>query len=98
MRTVIPDSIIGLVATYVGEDHPFLRGYVVKVVAAIKQPGGDPDLGVFFHTNEELAAAGGLDPEHDVLEVVPWLPTEGRWSWVSSDVSLADLADLHEVT
>ena len=85
-------NVIGLVGEYRGEGHPCLRGHTVRVVSVVKRPGGDPDKGVVCSTNDELRAAGGL--EHgDLIEVAPWLPAAGRWSWVTSDATLADLHD-----
>lgn len=89
-------KLIGRVATYVGDAHPYLRGYAVKVVAVITRPEGDPDNGAVCGSDDDLAAAGGLDPERDIIEVVPWLPKQGRWSFVSSDVQLDDLNELRE--
>jgi hypothetical protein len=90
------DKLIGLVGIYHGVEHPYLSGYPVCVVAVVKRPGGDPDKGTVCATNAELVAAGGLDPEHDIVEVVPWLTDRQRWSFVCSDVRLADLRYIRE--
>lgn len=78
-------EIIGLVGVYEGDGHPHVHGYTARVMWVVK-PGG-----VICNTNDELAAAGGLDPEHDILEVVVWLPKYRCWGCVPSDVRLADL-------
>jgi hypothetical protein len=78
--------------------HPYLRGYQVKVLAIFKgaaAPGYDPDDGFAVATSdEELARLGGLGRD-DRAEVVPWLETEGRFSFVSSDPRVADLEALN---
>lgn len=90
-------DIIHKVASYQGAGHPYLQGYNVLVVAVIKRPGGDADAGTFCHTSEALADAGGLDPEHDIIEVVAWLGDPyDRWGFVPSDVKLADLDGLRD--
>lgn len=92
-----PNNIIGKVATYAGEDHPYLQGRAVCVMYVVKRADGDPDNGVVCDTNAELAAAGGLDAANDIVEVVAWLPKHRRWGAIPSDVNLADLHDLREV-
>ena len=89
-------NIIGKVATYVDDAHPYLRGHPVCVMFVVKRPDGNPDNGVVCDTNKELAATGGLDPERDIIEVVAWLPKHRRWGCVPSDARLADLRDLRE--
>ena len=88
------NGLIGKVANYRGDRHPWMRDYDVRVIAVIKRPGGDPDAGCVCRSNRELDEAGGLDPEHDIIEVVPWLERDARWGWVSSDVFMAELVNL----
>jgi len=91
------NKVIGTVTGYTGTEHPYLRGYQVKVLAIFKgaaAPGHDPDDGFAVATSDdELATLGGLG-RHDRAEVVPWLETEGRFSFVSSDPRVADLEAL----
>ena len=90
-------NIVGLVAEYHGDAHPYLRGHPVCVMFVVKRPDGNPDNGVVCDTNKELAATGGLDPERDIIEVVAWLGHPyHRWGAIPSDVKLADLHDLRE--
>lgn len=97
MAGIDTTKIIGLVAEYEGDGHPHLRGYTVKVMQVVKRPGGDPDAGVVYNTNDELSAAGGFDPDVDIIEVVAWLGhRHHRWGCVPSDVRLADLQNLRE--
>ena len=92
-----PNNIIGKVATYAGEDHPYLQGRAVCVMYVVKRPDGDPDNGVVCDSNGELAAAGGLDAANDIIEVVAWLGHPyHRWGAIPSDVKLAELRDLRE--
>lgn len=87
-------KVIGKVTTYHGDEHPYLRGYQVKVLAIFKgaaRPDHDPDDGYAVATSDdELARLGGL-AMGDRAEVVPWLETEGRFSFVSSDPRVEDL-------
>ena len=92
----VRNNIIGKVATYEGDDHPYLQGRAVCVMYVVKRPDGDPDNGVVCDSNGELAAAGGLDAANDIIEVVAWLPKHKRWGCVPSDARLADLRDLRE--
>ncbi len=87
-------KVIGTVTTYSGTEHRYLRGYQVKVLAIFKgaaAPDYDPDDGFSVATtDDDLARLGGLGPD-DRAEVVPWLETESRFSFVSSDPRVADL-------
>ena len=90
-------NLIHKVATYQGAGNPYLQGYDVLVVAVVKRPGGDPDAGTVCHAKEAHADAGGLNPEHDIIEVVAWLGEPyNRWGFVPSDVCLAELVGLRE--
>ena len=91
-------KLIGTVANYVGDAHPYLRGCTVKVVSVVTRPEGDPDGGAVCTSDGNLAAVGGLEPDRDIIEVVPWLVDQQRWSFVSSDARLDDLTDLRRET
>ncbi len=88
------DRLIGRVATYVGDAHPYLDSYPVKVIAVITRPDGDPDAGAVYRNDDDLV---GFDPERDIIEVVPWLSDKQRRSWVASDARLEDLKDWREL-
>lgn len=85
---------LGIVTTYHGTEHPYLRGHKVRVVAVMKGAAGkdhDPDARDAYLTDEdELARAGGLTKD-DRVEVQPWLEKEQRFSFVSSDPRAIDL-------
>ena len=85
--------IVGMRARYVGEGHPHLHGLVVQVLAVAKRAVAAPILGDCIWTNEELAAAGGVEAE-DVIEVLLWLPERGCLGCVPSDVRLVELREL----
>lgn len=89
------NQTIGTVTSYLGEEHRYLNGYQVKVIAVFKHaatPDRDPDAGYdVATTDDELARLGGLEA-NDRVEVVPWIAREGRWSFVSSDPRAQDLA------
>jgi hypothetical protein len=86
---------IGTITTYTGDEHRYLRGHQIKIIAVFKgaaRPDHDPDDGYPVITdNEDLARAGGLTAD-DRVEVQPWLEAEGRFSFVSSDPRAIDLA------
>lgn len=87
-------KVIGKVTTYHGDEHRYLHGYQVKVLAIFKGaalPDYDPDDGyAVATTDEELERLGGL-AAGDRAEVVPWLESESRFSFVSSDPRVEDL-------
>lgn len=89
-------KVIGTITTCNNSsEHPYLRGHQVKIIAVFKgaaAPDLDPDADLpIATTDEELAALGGLDAS-DRVEVQPWLESEGRFSFVSSDPRAVDLA------
>ncbi|MDY0061000.1 MAG: hypothetical protein RBU45_14410 [Myxococcota bacterium] len=86
---------IGTITTCNSSEHRYLNHSEVKIVAVTKgaaAPDLDPDadLSIAF-TDEELARLGGLDA-NDRVEVVPWIESAGRFSFVSSDPKATDLA------
>jgi len=94
-------KVIGTITTCNSNEHAYLRGYHVKLIAVIKG-AADPDLEVdddydFATTDEELARLGGLEAG-DRVEVQPWLESEGRFSFVSSDPKATDLACFEALT
>lgn len=93
-------KVIGVITTYRGTEHACLRNHQIKVLAVFKgaaSPDYDPDTDLpIATTDEELAKLGGLDA-NDRVEVVPWLPTEGRFSFVTSDPRAVDLACFAEL-
>jgi hypothetical protein len=90
-------DIIGKVATYVGTAHHYLQGRSVVAMYVVKQAYGDPDKCIVCDTNAELTAAGGLEPDRDIIEVVSWLGHPyHRWGAIPSDVKLGDLHELRE--
>ena len=89
------NKAIGAITTYHGDEHRYLKDHQIKVIAVFKgaaRPDHDPDDGYPVITdNEDLARAGGLTAD-DRVEVQPWLESEGRFSFVSSDPRAIDLA------
>ena len=87
---------IGKVTTYHGTEHPYLKGYKVRIVAVMRnamKPGiedDDPDYD-YIRDNDDLERAGGVTT-FDRIEVQPWLEKEGRYSFVTSDPKAVDLA------
>ena len=89
-------KIIGKVTTYHGDEHRYLKGYEVRIVAVLKnaaKPDIDVDGSDYAHLNddEDIERAGGVGI-HDRIEVQPWIEKEGRFSFVSSDPKAMDLA------
>lgn len=84
-----PTRIIGRRTTYAGDEHPYLSGYEVVIVAVLKDA-----LRVEEHmhlsTDDDVRHAGGVSAD-DRIEVAPILPEEGRLSFVTSDPRAIDL-------
>ena len=93
-------KVIGTITTCDSDDHPYLRGYQVKIVAVIKNAAdldNDPDEDDGYITDDEdLARAGGITAD-DRVEVQPWIESKGRFSFVSSDPKATDLACFSEM-
>ena len=88
-------KVIGTITTCDSDDHPYLRGYQVKIIAIIKNAAdldNDPDEDDGYITDDEdLARAGGVTA-NDRVEVQPWIESQGRFSFASSDPLATDLA------
>ena len=95
-------KIIGTVTTYHGDEHRYLRGYKVIIIAVLKN-AAKPDIDVDgpeyanISDEEELQRAGGVTSD-DRIEVSPFLKREGRYSFVSSDPKAIDLACFETLT
>jgi len=85
---------IGTTTRYVGSEHPYLAGVVVKITVVLKGgavPGVEVEDDACYITDDDaLAVAGGVT-EHDRIEVAPWVPERGRFSFVTSDARAIDL-------
>lgn len=88
-------TTLGTTTTYDGTEHAYLRGHKVRIIAVLKnalRADYDPDRdGQYIRDEEDLERAGGVTAD-DRVEVQPWLATEGRFSFVSSDPRAIDLA------
>jgi len=87
-------QVIGAVTTYLGEEHGYMKGYKVKIIAVLTNaasPDYDPDAetSCSITDDEELQHRGGVTA-NDRLDVQPWIEKEGRFSWVSSDARVTD--------
>lgn len=85
-----PSRIVGRQTTYHGDEHPYLRGYTVVVVALLKGALEVEEYD-YLQDDDAIRAAGGVGPL-DRVEVTPWLEREGRVSFVTSDPRATDLA------
>ena len=89
-------KILGSTTTYHGTEHPYLKGYRVRIVAVLKN-AARPDIDVdgpdyaTISDEDDLARAGGVTAD-DRVEVQPWLKETGRFSFVTSDPRAVDLA------
>ena len=85
---------IGNITTYDGDEHPYLRGHKLRIVAILTRAAArdfDPDRdGRVLRDDDELNRAGGVTDD-DRIEVQPWLDREQRWSFVTSDPRAIDL-------
>jgi hypothetical protein len=83
-----PTRVIGRRTTCDSDEHPYLRGHEVVVVAVLKNA-----LRVEEHeyltTEEAVRTAGGVGPD-DRVEIAPILPKKGL-SFVTSDPRAVDL-------
>ena len=65
-------KILGSTTTYHGDEHPYLRGLKVRIVAVMKRaatPDYDPDRdGSYLRDGDAIARAGGVTAE-DRIEV-----------------------------
>jgi hypothetical protein len=86
---------IGTITTYDGDEHPYLRGHQVRIVAVLPRAAAtdfDPDRdGRVLRDDDEIGRAGGVTANARI-EVQPWIEGEQRWSFVTSDPRAIDLA------
>ena len=88
-------KVIGTITTYHGQEHRYLAGHKVRIVAVLKN-AAKPDIDVdgpdYAHLDDDqdIARAGGVTA-HDRIEVQPWIEKEERFSFVSSDPRAIDL-------
>jgi hypothetical protein len=92
---------IGTITTYDGDEHPYLLGHKVRVVAVLPRAAAvdcNPDRdGALLRDDEEVERAGGVTAD-DRVEVQPWLEREQRWSFVTSDPRAIDLTCFRHLT
>ena len=88
-------QIIGSTTTCTSDEHRYIQGHTVRIIAVIKnaaRPDYDPDEDDTYITDDEdLARAGGVTAD-DRVDVQPWIEKEGRFSFASSDPRATDLA------
>jgi hypothetical protein len=84
-----PTRVIGRRTTYHGDEHPYLRGHDVVIVAVLKDALRVEEHG-YLKTEEDVCATGGVSAD-DRIEIAPFLPKEGRLSFVTSDPRAIDL-------
>ena len=89
-----PSRVIGRRTTCDSDEHPYLRGYEVVVIAVLKNALRVEEYD-YLTTEEAVRAAGGVGP-HDRLEVAPILPKEGL-SFVTSDPRATDVEAFRSV-
>ncbi|PIE65601.1 MAG: hypothetical protein CSA24_02440 [Deltaproteobacteria bacterium] len=94
-------KVIGNVTTYHGEEHGYLTGRIVRIVAVLHnaaRPDIDVDGPDYAHLSddEDIARAGGVTAD-DRIEVQPWLEKEGRFSFVTSDPLAGHLACFNDL-
>ena len=90
-----PTRVIGRRTTYHGDEHAYLHGYHVVIVAVLKGALRVEEYG-HLTNEEEVRGAGGVDAG-DRIEVAPFLPKEGRLSFVTSDPRAIDLEAFHHL-
>ena len=85
-----PSRVIGRRTTYLGDEHPYLRGYYDVVIVAVLKGALRVEEYGHLTSEEDVRGAGGVDAD-DRIEVAPFLPKEGRLSFVTSDPRAIDL-------
>jgi hypothetical protein len=83
-----PTRVIGRCTTCDSDEHPYLRGHEVVVVAVLKNALRTEEH-EYLTTEEAVRSAGGVGPD-DCVEVAPILLREGL-SFVTSDSRAIDL-------
>ena len=83
-------KIIGSVTRYLSNEHPYLQGVRVMVIAIHHGALTSPDRYEILRTDVDIAAAGDVDPDADLVEVAP-MKGDGTPSFVTSDARVADL-------
>jgi hypothetical protein len=83
-----PTRVIGRRTTCDSDEHPYLRGYEVVVVAVLKNALRTEEH-ESLTTEDAVRAAGGVGPD-DRLEVTPILPN-GSLSFAMSDPKAEDV-------
>lgn len=84
-------KVLGIVTTYHGNDHPYLRGHKVRIIAVFKnaaRPDYDADAEDGYLNDDDAIAHVTAD---DRVEVQPWIEKECRFSFASSDPRATDL-------
>jgi hypothetical protein len=83
-----PSRVIGRRTTCDSDEHAYLRGHEVVVVAVLKNALRTDEY-QSLATDDEVRAAGGVGPD-DRLEVAPVLP-DGTLSFATSDPRATDV-------
>lgn len=83
-------NVIGQTSTCQGTENPYLRGHIVRIAAVLKGAAQSEFADRVITDDDDLALHGGLTVD-DRVEVQPWLETESRWSFVTSDPRATDL-------
>jgi len=82
------ERVIGRRVTYHGEEHPYLVGHELVIVAVLRAlTDGDRRA---LTSEDEVHAAGGVKAD-DRIEVAPFIKEENRFSFVTSDPRAIDL-------
>jgi len=98
MKTVEQENaprVIRTITTCDSDEHPYLRGHRVRIVAVMKgaaAPAWDPDdERAYLRDDDAIARAGGVTAA-DRVEVQPWIERDGRWGFATSNPRAVDLA------
>ena len=89
-------KIIGRKTRYFGDEHRYLHGYDVVIVAVLKNSLRMENC-PYLTTDEDIKNAGGID-QYDRIEVTPIMPEQGgRLSFATSDPKATDLEAFRHV-
>jgi len=89
-------KVIGTITTYHGQEHRYLKGCKVRVIAVLKDALRVEEH-AYLTDDDAITRAGGVTA-NDRIEVAPWIEKEGRFCFVTSDPKAVDLAAFTHLT
>ena len=85
------NHIIGTTTIYLGKELSFLHGHKLLICGIFKNAANSEGDYNILKTDTEIQKAGGVTSS-DRVEVTPWIESQCRYSFVTSDPRAVDLA------